>query len=251
MRVNGLRTATVRACASLILTALPAAASAGIIFTDGFGDGDRDNNGTAEATVTDATDVGLPWFKAGSGTSAMTMGAIDDSAGIGSGNALQLFNTGANNRPVQAHFAIQTLADGDSLIYSFDARVVSNTVTSNRIFRFGLYTDAGTFVTGDQGSADVSYNDDVGYNARVDVGADVSDNTSMDVTRDDSATGTVLAGTATSLSITSSNAANQIVDANKHHFELTLTRSGSGMIVSLQQDSNAAISGTDATPPSF
>ena len=64
-------------------------ASAAIIFTDGFGDGDRDNNGLdAGAAVTDATDVGIPWLFT-DGTSAAVFSAIDDSAGIGSGNALQ------------------------------------------------------------------------------------------------------------------------------------------------------------------
>src|SRR4051795_4580937 len=104
MPVNRLRTAAVSACASMLLASLAATATAGIIFTDGFGDGDRDNNGTPEAPVTNASDVGLPWFKAGSGTSAMTFQVIDDSAGIGSGNALQLFNSGANNRPVSGRF---------------------------------------------------------------------------------------------------------------------------------------------------
>src|SRR4051812_12699913 len=74
-------------------------ASAGIVFTDGFGDGDRDNNGLdTGALVTDPLDLGIPWLLT-DGTSAVTFRATDDSAGIGMGNALQLNNTGANNRP--------------------------------------------------------------------------------------------------------------------------------------------------------
>ena len=75
----------------------------------------------------------------------------------------------------------------------------------------------------------------------------------MDVTRDDTATGTsILQATATSLSISSSAAANQLTaDGLGHHYVLTLTRSGTGLQVSLQKDGNAAISGTDATPTGF
>jgi hypothetical protein len=249
MRVDRLRAILVRACASLLLASLPAAtASAGILFTDGFGDGDRDNNGTAEAPVTDPSDVGVAWFYAGGGTSAATLAAIDDSAGIGNGNALQLFNSGSNNRPIAAQFAPTALNDGDRLVFRFDMRVVSTSVTADRNFRFGLYTNAGTYLSGDQGSTDTSYQDDVGYNCRVDVGPDASNSTSMDVTRDDSAAGTVIGGTATGLGISSTNAVNQLVDNAKHHFELSLTRSATGLLISLQQDGNAAISGTDATP---
>src|SRR5215212_7885013 len=97
-------------------------ASAAIIFSDGFGDGDRDNNGLdAGAAVTDATDVGIPWLLT-DGTSAVNFRAIDDSAGIGNENALQLNNTGSNNRPTVGHFAPITMADGDKLILRFDAR---------------------------------------------------------------------------------------------------------------------------------
>jgi hypothetical protein len=232
--------------------------SAAIIVSDGFGDGDRDNNGLdAGATATDPTDVGIPWLLT-DGTSAVNFKAIDDSAGIGSGNALQLNNSGSNNRPSVGHFSPVTMADGDTLILRFDARLVSvlvggNPGTADRAIRWGLYHDTngddGTVDHGSTGSVSV---DDVGYNARVDAGADTTNTTSMDVTRDDTPTGTsIIQATTTSLGISSSNSANQLTDANKHHFELTLTRSGTSMLVSLQEDSNAAISGTDSTPPSF
>ena len=93
--------------------------------------------------------------------------------------------------------------------------------------------------------------DDVGYNVRVDAGADVSNATSMDVTRDDSLAGTIIQGTTTGIGVASTNAVNQFADALKHHFELTLMRSGTSMMVTLQKDANAAISGTDATPVGF
>jgi hypothetical protein len=85
----------IRACAGLAIGCLTAAAPAAVIgvFSDGFGDGDRDNNGLdAGATATDPSDVGIPWLLT-DGTSAVNFRAIDDSAGIGAGNALQLTGT--------------------------------------------------------------------------------------------------------------------------------------------------------------
>ena len=54
MAVNKLGQVFVRAGVALCLAASPVAASAGIIFPDGFCDGDRDNNGTTETTATNA-----------------------------------------------------------------------------------------------------------------------------------------------------------------------------------------------------
>jgi hypothetical protein len=234
-------------------------ASAAVIFTDGFGDGDRDNSGIdSGATATDPTDVGIPWYLT-DGTSAVTFRATDDSAGIGSGNALQLHNTGSNNRPTVGHFPSVSMVDGSKLILRFDARMVAVTTaagaptTADRAIRFGLYRDTnGDDGVGDHGSASSVSVDDVGYNARVDAGLDVSNSTSMDVTRDDTPTGTsILQATTTGIGVSSTNAVNQFADSLSHHFELILERSGTSMLVSLQKDSNAAITGTDATPVGF
>jgi hypothetical protein len=239
-------------CAAWGVAMASTGASAAIVFTDGFGDGDRDNNGLdSGATATDPTDVGIAWLMT-DGTSAVNFKAIDDSAGIGTGNALQLNNTSSNNRPSVGHFSPVTLADGEKLVLRFDLRLVSAT-TADRGIRFGLYRDT----NGDDGAVDhgstasVSV-DDVGYNCRIDAGSDVSNSTSMDVTRDDTATGTsIIQATTTGLGISSTNAINQLSDALSHHFELSLTRSGTSLLVSLQKDGNAAITGTDATPVGF
>src|SRR4051812_41287179 len=109
MTATGFRTSIIRIirasvtiCVTLFSVHL---ATAALIVSDGFGDGDRDNNGLdSGAVVTDATDVGVPWLLT-DGTSAVTFKVVDDSAGIGSGNALQLYNTGSNNRPSVGHFS--------------------------------------------------------------------------------------------------------------------------------------------------
>ena len=254
MNATFFRTSIVRFATAIAITSLVFhAATAAIIFSDGFGDGDRDNNGLdAGAAVTDASDVGIPWLLT-DGTSAVNFRAIDDSAGIGSGNALQLNNTASNNRPTVGHFAPVTMADGDKLILRFDARFVSTSSVVDRAIRWGLYHDTnGDDGTVDHGSASSVSVDDIGYNVRIDAGADVSNTTSMDVTRDDSATGTnIIQATTTGISLTSTNAADQFSDILKHHFELSITRSGTGMLVSLQKDSNPAIAGTDPSPPGF
>ena len=96
------------------------------------------------------------------------------------------------------------------------------------------------------------YNDDFGYNARVDGGADASNSTSMDVTRDNEAAHTaIIQATTTGISVASTNAANQFDDAVSRHFVLTLVRNGNSMNVSLQQDGNPVISNTDNSPPTF
>ena len=256
----------IRACAlgavALAATAAaltPQRAAAATLFTDGFGDGDRDNNGLdTGATATDPTDVGLPWFGAG-GTSSFTFQATDDSAGIGSGNALQVFNTASNNRIAIGRLADPiSLADGESLTLRFDMRLLSvkNTsgvdITADRAVRFGIYNDfAGDYAAGDQSSTSTIYNDEIGYNVRVDAGNDVSNSTTMDVTRDDTNAAGLIQSTTTGIGVASSNADDKLDDTLSHHFELTLQRVGTGMFVSLQQDGNPAISGTDATPPSF
>jgi hypothetical protein len=264
MSIKSFRRHLIRACAvgavGLIASAAPRGASAATIFTDGFGDGDRDNNGLdAGATATDATDTGLAWYLT-NGTSAITLAATDDSAGIGSGNALQLFNTASNNRPVVGRMpSAVALGDGESLVLRFDMRLLStkNTsgvdITADRAIRFGLYNDtANDFVAGDQSSTSTMYNDDNGYNSRVDAGNDVSNSTSMDVTRDaDGLTTSIIQATTTGIGVSSTNAADKLDDVLSHHFELTLTRSGTGMVVSLIQDGGPAISNTDASPPGF
>jgi hypothetical protein len=255
MIATGFRTSIASALTPVFLALLSFnPLSAALIVSDGFGDADRDNNGVdGAAVVTDPTDVGVPWLLT-DGTSAVTFAASDDSAGIGSGNALQLFNTGTNNRPTLGHFSPITMVDGDRLILRFDARMASTSSNADRTIRFGLYHDTtGDDGTVDHGSGSSVSVDDVGYNARLDAGADVSNSTSMDVTRDDTPTGTsILQATATNLSISSTNAINQMLaDGVGHHFELTLLRFGSSMIVTLQKDANAAISGTDASPPAF
>src|SRR5262245_18147785 len=123
MTANKWRISFIRTLALFVATfASISAASAAIIFTDGFGDGDRDNTGLDPgATATDPSDVGIPWLLT-DGTSAVTFAATDDTAGIGSGNALQLFNTASNNRPTVGHFAPVTLADGETLILRMDMR---------------------------------------------------------------------------------------------------------------------------------
>jgi len=252
LRAKTLRTSIAFVAAGLLAVAGTARASVITnVVTDGFGDGDRDNNGTTEVAPTDPLDVGAPWYYAGSGTSSSVLQSVDDSAGIGNGNALQFSNSpGKNNRITAAHFNTVALNDGDSIVFRFDMRLVSTDTTVDRNFRFGLYNASGNdYSPGDKGSTDTTYLNDVGYMGRVDGGPDASNSTTMDIVRDDSNAATVIGGTSTSLSpAVQSTGPNQLVDANKHHFEMTLTRNGTGYNLSLQEDGNAALTGADASP---
>jgi hypothetical protein len=195
-----------------------------------------------------ADSLDTAWFHA-KGTSAVTLAVVDDSAGLGTGNALQLNNTGSNNRPIVGQFSPQTLSDGDSIVLNFDFRVVSSSQTApDRPIRFGLYNDAGTWTTGNKGSTDVTYDDDLGYLGRIDYGS-ATGNT-MDLTRDDSATG-IIGGTQTSIGVSTANTADRVTDALAHHMVMTLTRNGTSLNVSLKFDNQTAITGTDATPVGF
>ena len=91
MSKSGIGAKCLRASVTFIAAGLLSIAGArGVVITnvvtDGFGDGDRDNNGTTEVAATDALDVGVPWYYAGSGTSNAIQKTVDDSAGIGNGN---------------------------------------------------------------------------------------------------------------------------------------------------------------------
>ncbi|MEO0631151.1 MAG: hypothetical protein AAFY46_10560, partial [Planctomycetota bacterium] len=118
-----------------------------ILVADGFGDGDRDNDGIAEGPVTNALDVGQAWYLA-RGTSDVTISVADDSSGIGDGNAFDLLSDTAGNRPLISTFPLTTLADGDRILLRLDVRITENPIDAvdsggsgngDRRFRFGLY----------------------------------------------------------------------------------------------------------------
>jgi hypothetical protein len=165
--------------ATAMLGAAVGVAPAAIVFTDGFGDGDRNNNGTSDlapgATVDEASDVGIPWWKAKTNT-GQNFTVVDDSAGIGSGLALEVEPTNTSSPTAIANFTPVTLNDGDKLVLRFNARLVTSPLpTGDRVFRWGLLNTAGVPKTSDGGASADTINHHYGFIGRADVGAAAAD----------------------------------------------------------------------------
>ncbi|MEM1185404.1 MAG: hypothetical protein AAGI53_10440 [Planctomycetota bacterium] len=138
--------------ALLVVGAAGSIASAGVSIVDGFGDGDRDNDGVLEGAVNDASDTGIQWYGIGGATSGGDpkpgLTVEDDAAGLGSGNAL--FGQARGGGSELAGFFGQRVSlgqnVGDKMILSFDVRLDTtreplDELTSSAELRFGLYTD--------------------------------------------------------------------------------------------------------------
>ena len=168
-----------------LFVALTAAASADLVASDGFGDGDRNNDGIAEVAVTDASDVGLVFIRSSGSNSSDSpaLTVIDDAAGIGDGNALSVNGNGSKSaRRVLAAFDAVTLSVADEFIsVSFDARHHGAAPDADRKLRFGLFTE-GTRKTVndfDGNSTNNTHADDEGYYVGLDTGK--GDGTTADI----------------------------------------------------------------------
>ena len=186
---------------SLLLASLTmiSPASAATIFFDGFGDGDRNNNGTADGPVQDATDVGVVWLRASgsSSTNSPNVTIVDDSAGLGSGNALSIVPGVTTARRISTAFAPITLGEvGDYIDIAFDIRLAAS-VNSDKTLRFGLFNE-GTILTANEfdGNSSVgSLNDDFGYFVQLDTGT--PDGQTADIRMENAGDGTLGGPTST------------------------------------------------------
>lgn len=118
--------------------------AAPVSITDGFGDADRDNDGATDGSVvTDAGDTGIKWLamevEADGITPNPTFSIVDDSAGIGSGNALFVEQTGSNAEVYVPLGQAVSLALGETMTISFDIRYEVGTaaLSSGTQLRFG------------------------------------------------------------------------------------------------------------------
>lgn len=140
-------------------------ATAQVSVTDGFGDGDRDNDGTLDGAATDAGDTGIEWYSVGGATSngdPKPELSVAEDAALGSGNAL--FGRARGGNAELAGFFGQTISlgsnIGDTLTMSFDFRLDTtqeelSELSSSAELRFGLYTDSDSEIgTGGWGTSD-------------------------------------------------------------------------------------------------
>jgi|GEM_PF-2504734 len=137
------------------------------VLEDGFGDGDRNNDGTPEGPVDDPADTGVAWWRVTDVDH--TLSIAHDPDGLGDDNAL--FSTCGRSRLfVIARFEPVTLVDpGDFIRLSFDWRA-TELIDMRDTFRFGLYDENGTAVTTDQ-TGYTNVLDDIGYFATMPTGA--------------------------------------------------------------------------------
>ena len=137
--------------------------------SDGFGDGDRDNDGVLEGPVENGADTGLVW-RTMHGTccdqppAEFTLQVGPDIAepnGLGTDNALHVNVT--QPQPIHvANFPATTLAKaGDFIRLTFKLRLPT-VVDFGDAFRFGLFNDGGTPASLDQPDIAIG-EDDFGY----------------------------------------------------------------------------------------
>ncbi|MEL6795420.1 MAG: GC-type dockerin domain-anchored protein [Planctomycetota bacterium] len=210
-----------------------------ILVNDGFGDGDRDNDGIAEGPVTDGLDIGQAWYLA-RGTSSVTASVADDSGGIDSGNALDVISDSASNRVFISTFNPTTLSDGERIIMRLDVRITESPIdpvdssgagNGDRRFRFGLYDGKGTNITADSSDNTIT-DDDTGYMVQADLGT--ADGGTTLTGRGDPA-GILLGGSTVSMSASTSDPAFAATnDAKKYEF--IIARSGDDLDFTLVVD---------------
>ncbi|MEO0629370.1 MAG: hypothetical protein AAFY46_01415 [Planctomycetota bacterium] len=212
--------------------------------TDGFEDGDRDNDGVAEGPANDFADTGFAWYYL-RGFSGLLIDVADDSAGIGTGNALQALVSTSSTRAMVASIEPVSLADGDTIAFEFDVRIDGFAPTTDRRFRFGIYSSEGTPITEDTSSSATS-DDDLGYAVQMDTG--VSTESSITIRRD--LVGSVLSGSMPGIGATSDDPIFAL-GLGTRKLRLELERSGSEMLARAFVDGTLATEGVDIAPDTF
>ncbi len=147
-----------KACLLFILFVTPLFAT--VLVDDPFTDGDRIN-------ATSGDTLGSVWWQGTANTGQVTV--VDDSAGIGFGNALKLIPS-TDFHKLLTFFPSTTLAaTGDSMLVTFDYRFPAAPASATDGFRIGLCNSAGTKQTSDGGAGTRA--DDINYGFNTNVGA--------------------------------------------------------------------------------
>ncbi|MEM1330137.1 MAG: GC-type dockerin domain-anchored protein [Planctomycetota bacterium] len=216
--------------------------------TDGFEDGDRDNNGSLDGPVNDSSDAGFAWYRSRGGSSAPFVEVVDDSSGIGTQNALNIFTLSGSRRALSAAIPeIRLESPGDFVSMGFDIRlrgpVPENTGAG---FRFGIHEDGGTPVTQDGGTTVT--NDDLGYAGYFDLGPSIESTASV---RGDNDPTSFLGGTVRALGGTTDDPTFSLDDNDSHRIVLEIEKSFDAKLgrdvnlVRLFVDGTLATSGID------
>ncbi len=235
-----------------IATALGATHASGALIADGFDDGGR----------TDTPD-GINWYAinglTGGGTQKPGLSVVDDTAGIGSGNALLVDAVGANSEAIGVLGQSVSLGSnvGDKIQLSFDFRI--NGDHNGGDLRFGIYQDTdGELGTGGWGVSDGDFDadspgviGDTGYYLRIPLqangdGARINDEANVN---------NILGGGGDQdfVSAPASGTFSGIVDTLPHTITFTVERTGPGVndllpTLDLDGTSFGAADGNDTIP---
>ncbi len=228
--------ASVRFAAGLLL--LTGTANAAQVFHDTF------DVGAPPTRIDDAADpLDVQWYRS---TNAM-LSVADDAAGIGSGNALNVDNSPSFGK-FGGNFETVQLDDlGDAATLSFDfRRLTEGTPAGNGpSFRFGLYDNGGTALTGDSSNNLLSNTqNDNGYLIFLNVGR-----SGAAAARETAESNGIMGGPAGAnhldLGAGLGAAFDGLNDSDPHEIVLTLTRVAAGVTIQVTVDGTAFIDVTD------
>ncbi|MES2310415.1 MAG: hypothetical protein V4507_16300, partial [Verrucomicrobiota bacterium] len=202
------------------------------IINDTFTDGGRTNG----ADLAD-----MNWLML---TTTSSVAVADDSAGIGSGNALK-FSTGGTFRGLVGLFGSNTqLGVGDTITVSFNYRYNTAPTSSGAGLRFGIFDDGGTPQTSDGSESGIRFND-AGYGANLNPGAAGS---SLSLHKE-SAGDEILGGTAPNGIVNFGTAGASIVSGiTSHSATLSISRDVSGLNLACNIDGLSSATGSDTSP---
>lgn len=190
--------------------------------------------------IADDFESGNPgYFRNGSAAQLFT---TDDSAGIGSGDALQHNPNGSTFRKIIRTYSAFTLSsEGDYLELNFDLRFPSGSPTSNsQGFRFGLYNSNGTAPTADGQNLTTN---DFGYYSALGTGG-----TAGKFIFETEANGFLGGGTQNQLVGGGTTALN---DALAHQITFRLERVATGLSVDLSFDGGSILAVVDTSPTTY
>jgi hyaluronate lyase len=223
-------------CLVLLLAAFSAHAST-LVVSDPFTDGSRTN-------TTGGDPLGLVWYM---GQTWGTLTVADDSAGIGTGNALLLTPTAAWAKALAYFGPVALTNPGDSVSLSFNFRFTAPPTNIAAGLRVGLYNSMGTRQTTDAVDTGVpgpgDRSDDVGYGFQTNPGTNLA--TGLNV-YSEAAGNDILGGSAPSQTSNTGTAGTSFASGTNTHFalfQIALQPSG-GLALTAYLDNGLAASGS-------
>ncbi|HSI08406.1 MAG: hypothetical protein ACAH89_02905 [Rariglobus sp.] len=219
-------------CVALMILCLPCARlRAELLVEETFSDGGRTNGADARDSA---------WFTIDAPGTALAV--VDDTAGIGAGNALRLSPTTTSQGLTAMLPYLVTLEDGEVLRLSFTYRFTGTTnLNQGGRLRFGLYNSWGTPTTSD--ANDVVRPNDDGYYAGTNPGSNNTAGTTL--ARESNGSELTMSGGATGIGVAGASVSG---GTTAHAAVFTVTRSGNSIVVSASIDGQTAAAATDTEP---